>query len=161
MQKYGTTTLHIDSKSEEPERTRKDSEDNFFKKFDESTTPVQNSAIDQETAVKIEYVRQESKKSENNQDIGQLNIEGALKSWNDEQQDKPIEKIPPTSNTNITDALNLGNIGKVQELKLEEEEDKMQTSTTSVATNGSDNSAKFMRNVLKYRPKRYEIGIFF
>lgn len=144
MQKYGTNTLYIDSKSEEPDsRKRKDSEDNFFKKFDESKQ-VQNSEIEQETPVKIEYVKQDSKKSENqDQDLGQLNIEGALKSWN-EEQDKPIEKITPTSNTNITDALNLGNIGKVQELKLEEEEDKMQTSTTSVATNGSDNSAKFI-----------------
>jgi hypothetical protein len=97
--------------------------------------------------VKIEYVKQESRTSENQEkEMGQLNIEGALKSWNENQDDKEVEKVTPTGSTNITDALNLSNIGKVQELKLEEE-DKMQTSTTSIGTNGSDNSAKFMRNI--------------
>lgn len=141
MAKYGTNTLYIDSKSEEPERKRKDSEDNFFKKFDDN--PTKNAVEEIKEEVKLEYVRQESKTEIPEQELGSLNVEGALKSWNDDKDEKRVEYTSSPS-TNIENALNLGNIGKVQSLKIEDEEDKMVTSTTSVATTDSQNSAKFI-----------------
>lgn len=142
MSKYGTTTLYIDSKTNEPERKRKDSEDNFFKKFDDN--PVKNGDVDRiQEGVKLEYVRQESKPETPEPELGSLNVEGAIKSWNDDKGDKRVEYTGSPS-TNIENALNLGNIGKVQNLKIDDEEDKMVTSTTSVATSDSQNSAKFI-----------------